>query len=545
MEKVLKNKDILLLLLLLVCGGVLSSCLKYEVLWDFANYHYYNPWAFFNNRVNYDVAVAGFNAFFNPLPDVPLYWLIKYFNDFPLFIYFVQGMWFGALAFVYLKIIVLFFDTDTLKGKIFSLFAFFVGLTSWACFMQIGTSTNEISLAFGVFGALYILLKQFCLSQSSWGFIISGFLLGSVCGLKLTNVTYCIASGISLLLLYRNLQKPLLYILLFSLFGIIGFLLTNGFWMIEMWEHFQNPLFPFANEIFKSDFMENLNLYDHTYVPRTLLQKLYFPFDFEHSEGGTFIADFRLAIIYIILIFYLLYWLMKKMKGINIFSQADPKMRFIIVWLITAYVFWMSVFSIYRYAVPIFLLISLLIVKAIEKLFPQKTFGQILYFSMLNILFFQFIMTPYFSLPWGYRNISVKQGQNTFEKFVYIENVNIPENTLLLMYENRTSAVLPYWGQNKNIRGVKVAQNFYVVKTNYGVMDFFEYNEKWKNYKEQVIKEHKGPKLALVTSLSPIFLRDKYLENMLCRKLQNNIADWVLCVPPELENIVWNAARDE
>lgn len=47
----------------LVCGGLLSVLLKYEMLWDFANYHYFNPWALLNGRVNEDAAVAGLNAF--------------------------------------------------------------------------------------------------------------------------------------------------------------------------------------------------------------------------------------------------------------------------------------------------------------------------------------------------------------------------------------------------------------------------------------------------------------------------------------------------
>ena len=73
-----KIKPFVLFLLFLVCGGVISIALKFEHMWDFANYHYYNPWAFLNNRVNYDIAVAGINAYYSPFADIPLYYLIEY-----------------------------------------------------------------------------------------------------------------------------------------------------------------------------------------------------------------------------------------------------------------------------------------------------------------------------------------------------------------------------------------------------------------------------------------------------------------------------------
>lgn len=129
--------------LFLVAGGLLSVILKFEHLWDFANYHYYNPWAFLNNRVNYDVAVAGMNAFYSPFADFPLYYLITYFNDYPNLIYFVQGLWFGALGFVLFKVSELFF-----ADKRAVLFTLLLGLSGYAVFFQIGTASNEIMIAF-------------------------------------------------------------------------------------------------------------------------------------------------------------------------------------------------------------------------------------------------------------------------------------------------------------------------------------------------------------------------------------------------------------
>jgi len=97
------------LLFFLILGGIVSLLTRYDVLWDLANYHYYNSWALFNDRWMYDIVPGGINTFFNPLPDVPLYLLITFFNDYPNLVIFIQGLWAGAASFVFFKLITLFF----------------------------------------------------------------------------------------------------------------------------------------------------------------------------------------------------------------------------------------------------------------------------------------------------------------------------------------------------------------------------------------------------------------------------------------------------
>ena len=147
-------------LLFLLGGGFLSCGLRYEIIWDFVNYHYYNAWALVNHRVNDDVLMAGLNGFFNPLPDVPLYYLIKYFNDFPALISFLQGLWFGALMYVVFRLEFLFFDKNLLSGKIALGLCFLIALTGSATFLQIGISSNEVMLAFLQLSAFYILINE-------------------------------------------------------------------------------------------------------------------------------------------------------------------------------------------------------------------------------------------------------------------------------------------------------------------------------------------------------------------------------------------------
>lgn len=84
-----------------------------------------------------------------------------------------------------------------------------IGSTGWATFMQIGTSTNEEAMALLVLLSFYLLLKEIFVSKSGrWQvYFGSGFILGSAMGLKLTVVIYCISTGLSLILFYKEIVK--------------------------------------------------------------------------------------------------------------------------------------------------------------------------------------------------------------------------------------------------------------------------------------------------------------------------------------------------
>src|SRR6201996_53965 len=46
-----------------------------DTSWDFRNYHWYAPYAFLNNRLAVDMAVAHQASYYNPFLDIPFYLL--------------------------------------------------------------------------------------------------------------------------------------------------------------------------------------------------------------------------------------------------------------------------------------------------------------------------------------------------------------------------------------------------------------------------------------------------------------------------------------
>lgn len=566
------RENIIWLSFFLLLGGVLGVILKYEMLWDFTNYHYFNPWAFLNDRINYDVGVAGMNAFFNPLPDIPLYLLIKYFNDYPNFICFMQGLWFGVLLFLFFKISCQIVDTSTWVGKLQVFVILLVGTTGWSTFMQIGTSSNEVQISVFIMAGLYVLLKEmYAPKQNKWLFLLSGLLLGAAMGLKLTAVTYCVSSALAVFLYYRRLERPLEKIFFFAVGGIGGFLIFNGFWMYILWAHFQNPFFPFANEIFKSEYASVSNFRDARFVPQNVLDALLNPFLIFNKgisladngsyagEGGMFIIDYRLPMAYFCLSVLLIVYLKDKLCRCKCRFNFTSVSGFLLVWGVVSYIIWMLLFNILRYSIPFDMLSAILIVSCMFEFCPKREFFRIIYIVLCNIILFSLCSTPYFSMVWGTRNVSelnydskimndkttVRFSNFSGEKFVFMEDVDIPDNALVYIYEYPAAAVLPYWydiAGKKNIRGVLVHQLAYFTTKKGVIMDYYEYNPKWKKMKEDAMSDKDRPIIAVSAgnTKDPLGV----LQKMYCRQLPSNLGPLTLCVPHELKDKVWKRFFD-
>ncbi len=508
--------DFFILFSLLALGMILGACFMFEFSWDFANYHYYNPWAFFNGRLGYDIAPASVNTYFNPLIDIPFYSLVKYFNDSPQFVSAVQGSYYGILLFVFYKICLLFFAGSKGQKVLKTLLALLIGGTGYATFMQISTTTNEIQIAILVLSGFYFLAKEFspCKSGKNTAFILSGLLFGTALGLKLTAVIYCAASGISLILMFRHIERPLVKIGIFTISGLLAFLAVNGYWMWQMWLHFGNPLFPFANAIFKSEYYDLANFSDRRYLPKNWVQFVFYPFFWASHDkryvGERVFIDPRFAVLSLIAFAWLLMFVKRK-------TQTSLFNKFLYLFMFTSYAIWLSLFSIIRYLIPIEMLAAIVIVQVLWYVKTEKIWQQILIYPFIVV--FIFILTTVFreSESWGTRAGS--------EKIIDVENVEVKDNSLIFLY-NMPSAAIGAWFADKaeNVRLLGTLQ-FNAVEMK--GTDFSD-RKMFRKIKDDLISQHNGDIIALVRlwcskqCLDKI-AEDKMLQDMYCRELKNNL----------------------
>src|SRR5471030_2042473 len=68
-------QELLFLGAVMLFWGAFVIVLGKDTSWDFRNYHWYAPYAWLNNRMGFDVAVAHHASYFNPFLDLPFYLL--------------------------------------------------------------------------------------------------------------------------------------------------------------------------------------------------------------------------------------------------------------------------------------------------------------------------------------------------------------------------------------------------------------------------------------------------------------------------------------
>ena len=489
-DLILKN-NILMFVLFCAIAIVISLHFRYEVIADFNNYHYYLPWAFFHNRTFTDIALAMENSYHNPIIDMQYYFLVEYFNDNLTVFYTYTGIYYGILMFVFYKLCRLILKPEQ---KIELLLTMIIAMTGFAALSQIGTSSNEIIVSIGVMISLYMVYKElFVLRKERWlVFAGAGFLMGLMLGLKLTVVIYCVALGVTLILFYKKLKTPVKTICLFTIGGLLGFLTVDGWWMLILYQHFGNPVFPYFNNIFKSPYYAEEFLTYKDFYKKTPSDYLLFPYkaSFQLSERITAespMLDVRLAVGYTLLWITILVGIFKR----NLLESVKQHKNivFLVVFSVISYALWLQIFSIIRYAIPFEMLIALFIVLYFSALRPKNLIKFVLWTSGCIILSFMLLSgLPYIS--WGNRLAETQ--------LVYENNVKLPENSLLINLSSGTGlAATQIVKNNPDVKLVNETSNLTVEgKKMHDIIEEYKENSSYRAY--------------LVSLKSPIGEFDRY-----------------------------------
>ena len=434
----MKHRNIAVFAACLLTGVGLSVAFKYEILWDFMNYHYYNGYALTAGRLGYDIAPASLNTYFNPLLDVLTFWLVNALNDYPDLYYAITGVPFGLLLFACFKINSLF-----LKDFRLNIAALIIGATGFATWFQIGSSTNEIPAALLVMTGLYLLLKSLFVKFDPVAFCAAAFITGAAAGLKATAVIYCFACGCALIRFYKHLDKPVYRVVSFALSGLAGFLAVNGFWMYKLYVLFQNPVFPFLNKIFKSPFFDDVNYsYRLIFIERSWLDALTLPFSFAAHftpsyAANTVFSDCRVP--FLIILFFCSLPFYKRVLN-------DKPLSFLILWGTAAFILWLYFFSVARYLIPVEMLAGLFAVLAARFLFSRFSgfFARAALASLFIFCAGVFLSTPLLSNSWGDR----KNWTKVFE----MPDIRLPENTVLITKKEQNASIAALMAQKAPLR---------------------------------------------------------------------------------------------
>lgn len=438
--KAVTNK-IYFLIMWMVIFGLMSVMLGQDINWDLQNYHFYNAYAYLHHRMGFDIAPAMMQTYFNPYLDLFNYYFIT--TQKPIITAFVLGTISGISAFFLYETALMVFNKHYL-----ALCAVIIGMSGYAGIVQLGSTTNETKTACLLMISLYCMLK-YKLNDHKFLPVLSGLFCGFAVGFKLTSAVYGIGLIAALFFSEPISTNNFKTILIVCIFMGLGFLITNGYWMWFLYHHFQNPFFPFYNNIFHSSFAQWNNYEDKYFHPKSLTDYLLLPFYYmtQNTRSTEFIMrDFRFAICIIMLLITLLF----QFKAI---IKRNP-IKFIVLMFVVSYSVWLIKFSIYRYTIILEMLSGIIIIYCADQLLPFLLSSNVTRKITLGALVLVILSTTLYK-SWG----RINYGQNYFDIMPYPIPIKDSQHSLLMLIDGYPLAyMLPFFP--KEMRAVGVGNNF-------------------------------------------------------------------------------------
>jgi hypothetical protein len=449
-----------------ISSGVISIFLGQDCNWDLKNYHFYNAYAFLNDRLTYDIAPAQIQSFHNPLLDVPFYLMMR---RVPPVVYgFVVGGVQGInIWLVYRLAYLVLTGMSERRRLVLSLATGITGYLGAANLSEIGTIFQDNITSIFILAALLAIFSSIdrdtntSEGPSRGAVIASGVLIGWATGLKLTNAIYALPFIIAFAVIQDSWKTRISKAFLSGLSICAGFIVTMGYWMMVLWEHFESPIFPYFNALFRSPYYELSNFIDARFFPRDKYQTLFYPFYFikeQHFVSEVGFRDIRLAVCYLLLMlvaFVIFYRGVLAAHGrveVRQEIRDQKKVRqmalFTGVFFIPSYVLWLKMFSIYRYIVPLELLSPVLIIIILRYIFPFEKVLLRISLTTLTLIILTTAPLHWGRLPWG---------ESFFD--VRIPNIkNLAQATVVMAGYDPLSYVIPYFPAGT--RFVRIQSNF-------------------------------------------------------------------------------------
>lgn len=421
-------KNLYLLMCFMFICGCWSVYNQQEIWYDLYNYHYYSGWAFINGKTFDNLFVAGPWSLFNPLLDSMAYLVVNAFNNTPFMVFFINGMYSGVLYFLVFLLLKLFVPYKTISEKVLFTGLFFLSVSGFAVVRQFGVTGHETLISCFLLWAVYLFVKKVLIMKeySVQCLFLIGFLSGIALGFKLTVFPICFAFGLMILFSCRLMPKPMKSLVFLCISACFGFLLTNGYWMYRCWEYTGNPIFPMANHIFYSPFMAPENFRDLHLMAQSLWQWLFYPF-WSLNKDLSSIGSNESYLLQMVFPFVCAFTL----GGILLCKRRklDAESWIVLFWII-AYISWLFLFSILRYAIVLECFAGILFYLCIKKI-PLKDTGK----KVIGIILI--LLSCYMAL--GYP----QWRKSMTPTYMPQANLSVADDTVLIVYNELLSYTVP------------------------------------------------------------------------------------------------------
>ena len=275
-----------------------------DTSWDFRNYHWYAPYAFLNNRLGFDVAVAHQASYYNPFLDIPFYllaththsWIalgvlgaVQGANVVPLYLIAREGL---RIA-----------DKQAGGGRAGAArpvrrahphrirHHLLRQCDERVRVQRAGDPDRQPRRA---------ARRAAAARRADRG---AGRACSPACamGLKLPEMPFCVGFAAALLALGGSLKHQAARLVGGGIGGVLGFALFSAWWMLHMKALTGNPLFPYFNDYWHSPLALAAPYRDLRFVPTHFWREVFFPVLFSvdwHVADDLGFQDIRVCVAY-------------------------------------------------------------------------------------------------------------------------------------------------------------------------------------------------------------------------------------------------------
>ena len=364
----LAPQEWLFLSLVVLFWSLFVVALGKDTSWDFRNYHWYIPYAFLNGRMGFDVAVAHQATYYNPLLDIPFYWLATHTRS-----WLALGVLGAVQGTNVIPLYLIVRQSVTLEEhKLAAGGLALMGVTGALTVSLYGTTYYDNVMSVLILSSVALVVTRRPALRDGPILIAAriaaagGFLTGCAMGLKLPEAPFAIGFAAALIAVGGNAKQQAARLLAGGIGGIAGFALFSAYWMLRMQHLTGNPLFPYFNQYFHSSLALAAPYRDLRFIPTHFWRAVFFPILFSldwHVADDLGYQDMRVGAAYVLAIAAGVAAILgrrSKQPLINP-AAAGPIFAFAAV----SYFVWLRMFAIYRYILCLEMLAPFLIAASI------------------------------------------------------------------------------------------------------------------------------------------------------------------------------------
>lgn len=352
---------------------LIASIVFPDLSWDTRSYHIYLQENVFEDKINQDFfAGRNLNSFLFALGDRVnyLFRIILGYRLGTIISYYLMLVLFYQVKRVLQKIL------ENKNEKLISIFSIFPVIMS-VIFSYTGSYyIDNFGLIF-LMEIFYIILFEENILKEKIKLYTVSILVGISIGMKVTNIIFLIPLAIVFLLKnFKNLKELKIYDYILVILFLI---LPWGIYGINSYIQTGNPVFPYYNNIFKSEYFKEESWTDTNFGPRNIIQFLIWPIYIVFNPKSAFdsrFVDVGWGIGFIAIFGYIIYSLKNKKTNTKIFELS-------IIVFINYYIWQLLLIGYVRYATILLVLSLIITITIICKLYEKRK----LYFGIASVIF--------------------------------------------------------------------------------------------------------------------------------------------------------------